>query len=288
MISIFAKEAFLNTNPHEPFRLRTKPVRAGHLQRVSSIIRGDQVADEIGAKYNPESGYENDVCIYVKPYVKKGDDFKFEGRKAYIDIIDGHNLAHLAHKHPEVGVITCSEADYNLMKGELPRNEVVLIPQHHCNFENITRTRKEISRVGVIGTKNAFPFLPDGIKEELSNRNIELVEFSEFFTRQDIIDFYMSIDVQIVWRPYKKILSNPLKLVNAASFGIPTIALDESAFWELGNTYIPVDDLEGFLKSLDDLRNNPSLYEHYSNQLIGIAKNYHISAIGERYKELDR
>src|SRR3990167_10594947 len=179
-ISFFAREAFLNTNPGEPLRIRTKPIRAGHIMRVSSLIRGSQIAEYIGAKFNPESGYENDTCIYVKPMVQKGDDFKFEGKKAYLDMIDGHNLAEVARKHPEVGVITCSRADYDLMSKELPNNEMVLIPQHHCNFDRVKRTRTEIKTVGVIGTRGAFPYLPVGLKEELAKRGLELVEFSQF------------------------------------------------------------------------------------------------------------
>src|SRR3990167_9546474 len=241
-ISIFAKPAFLNINPSQPFRERNKPPR-GQLMRVSSMIRGDQIAEYIGAKLNPTSGYENDVCIYVKPMVRKGDDFKFEGKKAYLDIIDGANLAQVAHRHPEVGVITCSQADYELMSKYLPNNKIVLIPQFHCNFERIKRIRTQIKTVGVIGTRGAFPFLPEGLKEALAERGIELIEFSRFFSRQDVIDFYMKIDVQIVWRPYEKILSNPLKIVNAMSFGIPTITLDEKAFKEIVPCYIPVDNL---------------------------------------------
>ena len=138
-ISIFAKPAFLNVNPAEPFKLRTKPVKAGHLLRVSSIIRGDQIAKHLGAKLNPTSGYENDTCIYVKPMMRKGDDFKFEGKRAYLDIIDGANLAQVVQRHPKVGVITCSQADFETMSKELPNNRIVLIPQHHCNFERIKR-----------------------------------------------------------------------------------------------------------------------------------------------------
>src|SRR3990167_8373764 len=248
MLSFFYREAFLNVNPGEPLRLRTKPIKAGHIQRVSSIIRGDQIAEYLGARINPTEGYENDTCIYVKPMVRKGDDFKFEGKKAYLDIIDGANLAQVAHRHHEVGVITCSQVDYELMSKELPNNKIVLIPQHHCNFERLKRTRTGIQTVGVIGTRGAFPYLPQGLKEALAERGIDLLEFSTFFSRQDIIDFYMNIDVQIIWRPYKKILSNPLKLVNAASFGIPTIALDEKAFWEVKGAYIPVGTLKSFLE----------------------------------------
>src|SRR3990167_4780675 len=161
MISIFAKEAFLNVNPAEPFKLRTKPPR-GHLMRVSSIIRSDQIAEYIGAKLNPESGYENDICIYLKPMVRKGDDFTFEGKKAYLDLIDGANLAQVAQRHPEVGIIVCSQADYKIMSKELPNNKIVLIPQHHCNFERNQRQSISIKKIGVIGTRGAFPYLPQG------------------------------------------------------------------------------------------------------------------------------
>jgi hypothetical protein len=47
-ISFFVKRAFYNVNPHEDYDKRTKPPR-GHLQRVSSIIRADQIADYLGA-----------------------------------------------------------------------------------------------------------------------------------------------------------------------------------------------------------------------------------------------
>jgi len=69
MISIFAKP---------PFMMR-------HLQRVSSIVRGEQIAAYMGnARLNPESGYENDTCIYVKPHIKRGNDYKFDRTKSHI------------------------------------------------------------------------------------------------------------------------------------------------------------------------------------------------------------
>ena len=284
-ISIFAKPSFLNVNPSQPFKERTKPPR-GHLMRVSSMIR-EQVVPYIGAKLNPTSEYENDTCVYVKPLVRKGDDFKFEGKKAYLDIIDGHNLAQIAHKYPEVGVITCSQVDYELMSKELPNNKIVLIPQHHCNFERLKRTKTGIKTVGVIGTRGAFSYLPQGLREVLAERGMELIEFSKFFSRQDVIDFYMKIDVQIVWRPYKKILSNPLKIVNAASFGIPTIALDELAFEEVKGCYMPVKNLDEFLFNLDRLREYPGVYQVISDYGFKKSERYHIDNIAKLYKELD-
>src|SRR3990167_10002609 len=286
MISIFAKRAFLNINPSQEFDPSRKlKGKAGHLMRVSSMIRGDQIAGYIGANLNPTSGYENGVCIYVKPLVREGDDFVFEGNP-YLDIIDGHNLGQLVQKHPEVTVIVCSEADYEVMSKVIP-NKIVLIPQHHCNFERVKRIRKEVNTVGVIGEAKAFLYLPKELKQLLAERGMNLIEYSRFFTRQDIIDFYQKIDIQIVWRPYKKILSNPLKLVNAASFGIPTIALDEKAFKEMKTCYVPVGDLAELLVALDELRASPSYYDGYSIRCLKKAEKYHIENISTLYEELD-
>jgi hypothetical protein len=281
MISIFAK--------------KTTRGRGGHLQRVSSMIRGVQVAEKIGAKLNPTKGYQKDVCVYVKPNVPKGYDFEFEGRRSYLDIIDGHNLGPLLFRHPEVGLIVCSDADFNVMsevvneKGEKLKNEILVIPQQNCNFERVTRARTEITKVGAIGTPGAFPFYPEGLAKSLEDRGMEFIQYSGFRTRQDVIDFYMGIDIQVVWRPYKKRLSNPLKLVNAASVGVPTIALDEKAFWELKGCYLPVgNDLNWLLKAVDTLRNNPDIYNDYSKKCIMKAEEYHIEKIGEMYKALDK
>ena len=284
-LSFFAKPAFLNVNPSEPFKDRTKPVKSGHLQRVSSMIRGDQIAEYLGVKLNPESGYQEDCCIYVKPMVRKGEDFKFGGKINYVDIVDGHNLGQLLEKYPNVGCIVCSRADFETMS-KVIKNRIIVIPQFHCNFERIHRTRTEVTTVGVIGVTGAFAYLPEGLKEELAKRGMNLIEYSKFFTRQDIVDFYQRIDVQIVWRPYKKLLSNPLKIVNAMSFGVPTIALDELAFREVGGCYDPVHTLEEFLDRLDVIRLDPAVYADYSVMCLAGAEKYHINNIAKLYKNL--
>lgn len=287
MINIFAKRAFLNTSPNTEFVSKKESYHGrGHLQRVSSMIRGDQIAEKLGANLNPENWFYDDVAVYVKPHLKKGMDFNFGSSRSYIDIIDGHQLGDLLLKHPEVGVIVCSQADYETMSKALPKNKIVLIPQHHCNFERFRRERKGIKRIGVIGEENAFDYLPDGLSKELDKRGIELVKCYKFFSRKDIIDFYMSIDLQIVWRPYKKRLSNPLKIVNAASFGIPTIALDEKAFWEVDGCYLPVSNKKELLEAIDRISKSKELYEAISDNCIASSEKYHIDNIAELYKKL--
>jgi hypothetical protein len=283
-ISIFAKLAFLNVNPGQPFKRENYNGR-GHLQRVSSIIRGEQIAEAIGAKLNPENGFENDICIYVKPHLKKDDVIYDFAKNSYLDIIDGHNLTQMVKNHPDVKVIVCSQADYDIMLKELS-NKIVLIPQHHCNFERLKRNRKGIKTIGVIGVDKAFDFLPKDLEKELGKRDIKLIKFSKFFERQDIIDFYKSIDLQIVWRPYRKILSNPLKIVNSASFGIPTIAFDEPAFKEMGKSYIGVHNFKEFLIKLDELIDDSNLYNLLSCLCFVKAENYHIDKIKKLYQEL--
>jgi hypothetical protein len=262
----------------------------GHLQRVSSIIRAQQIADRIGARINPTEDYQDDVCIYVKPHVKPHEDFTFEG-DPYLDIIDGWMLLPLVKRHPEVSVIACSYSDFEYISSQV-NNKVVHIPQHHCNFEKLPRFRNEVTRVGVIGASAAFAFLPSGLKQELTKRNMELIEFSSFYTREDICTFYQSIDIQIVWRPYMRVqkirLSNPLKIVNAASFGVPTVALDELAFREMKGCYLPVNNVAGLISQIDKLQSSQDMYQEYSEKCVMQAQTYHIDTVGKLYRDLVR
>lgn len=288
-ISIFAKRAFLNNKQSEPFEYNGVKPTSGYLKRLSSTVRGEQIAQAIGAKFNPQGGYQNDVCIYIKPILDEKGDFKFEG-KPYLDICDNIKHVELVKKHPEVSVIAASEWNLELLKRLLPNTRIVLIPQQHCNYERKKRTRKEVTVVGVIGNYKAFPYLPADLESRLLERGMKLIKFSEFFIRQDVVDFYMQIDVQIVWRPYqdyrKDILMNSLKLQNAASFGIPTICYDEPVFEEMDGCYIPVKTLDEFLDALDNLRNNPNLYKQYAERCLEKAEEFHIEKIGELYNNL--
>jgi hypothetical protein len=223
--------------------------------------------------------------IFVKPHVKPGSDFIFpRDVRNYIDIVDGWGLVSLLEQHPEVGVIACSKQDYNKL-AFLP-NKRFFIPQHHCNYKREKRIREEIKTVGVIGTEDAFDHLPKGLEESLDDRNIKLLKYSKFFSRQDIIDFYKQIDIQIVWRPYRMKLSNPLKIVNASSFGIPTVAYEESVFEEMEGCYIPVKRLDDLLSTIDALKVTTDLYSTMSDICLEKAENYHISKVAALYKTL--
>lgn len=260
-----------------------------HLQRVSTIIRGEQIASYmLNARLNPPHGYKNDVCIYVKPNVKRDQDFKFEGHP-YLDMVDGFELRHLLNKYPEVPAIVFSDIDAQTMP-KYVSNKIIVIPHQHINFERVHRERENIRKVGVIGSEGAFKYIPNEIRHGLANRKIELVEHSTMFPRTIVTKFYSQMDVMLVWRPYihpsKPGLYNPFKIVNASSFGIPTIALDEPAFAEMEGCYIPVATPEEFLTQLDALRSSQTLYTDIAKICLQKSDRYHIENIAKLYRKL--
>jgi len=274
MISIFAKPAF---------------EAKGHLMRVSSIIRGEQLAAYMpNARLNPPSGYENDICIYVKPMIRPGQDYKFE-KHSYIDIHDGFELRHTLRKYPEVGCISISDHSTEVLVQYI-KNKIVTIPHHHLNFERAKRAdvRNVVTRVGVTGSPAAFQFIPEVIRKGLAERGMQLLEWSHFYPRTSVAKFHQNIDIHLEWRPWKKQLSSPLKITNAASFGVPTIALmfDEPSFKEVEGCYIGVNTPEECLAKIDELRSNPTLYNDIAKVCLKKAEKYHIDNISKLYLEL--
>jgi glycosyltransferase involved in cell wall biosynthesis len=128
---------------------------------------------------------------------------------------------------------------------------------------------------------------PEDFEKKLAQNGLELLKYSSFHSRQDVVDFYRKIDIQAVWRPWPKALSNPLKIVNAASFGIPTLAYPEVAFAEVGECYIPVETLDEFIKQVKRLKSSPSLYARYRDRCLAKAEAYHIERVAEIYKHLE-
>lgn len=257
-----------------------------HLQRVSSIIRGEQIAAYMGnARLNPDDGGKDDIYIYVKPHIKRHNDFKFE-KHSYIDIHDGFDLRFILNKHPEVGCIVMSKLDIEQM-GKYIKNKIVFIPHHHLNFERVRRNRTGIKVVGITGSIGALQEIPDELIEGLTKRGIRLEFFSTFYPRMAVSKFYSGIDIHMLWRKWhNRRLSTPVKITNAASFGVPTIAIDEPSFKEVEGAYIPVKTPEEWLQQLDYLIENPKKYKELADNCIEVSERYHISNIAKMYEEL--
>ena len=242
----------------------------------SGKIRGYQIGKYLGAKMNPKDGYENDVCIYVKKRPPENHP-----KNTYLDIVDCRQRLFWIKRHPNVKVIACSVTSYFFLKRTV-KNEIIYIPQHHCNFKREIKMNYGNVK-GVVGREWS---ISEGIESLIPN----FVWVKDFKHRQDVIDGYKKIDIQIIWRkihlqtskvPSRMVnqmfLKNPLKIINAMSFGIPTIAYPEICNEEVKDFYFKADKIEDLFK--------PIKYDR--ERLIDKAEEYHIDNVSKLYKQLD-
>lgn len=255
-------------------------------------IRGRQVADYLKAKHNPKDGYDKDVCVYVKIHKHPVQPPK----KSYIDVCDAPRAIEYLEEHPEIGVISLGDYQKKVIEGILKR-KTVLIPHHHCNFKRELRPDREVKVVGIIGCKNAFQHPIDDIRKRLKKIGLRLryeENYWEYYgeDRQKVVDFYKSIDIQIVWRPKGwsprfAALRSPLKLSNAGSFGIPTVCYPEPDYEvEWKDKYLAVDKMDDLIEWVEKLKDNEYFYKRFKDVVIKKAENYHIEKIAKLYKKL--
>lgn len=245
MISIFAKPTY--------FLGPMDKKESWRLQRVSSRIRGEEIAKYLGAKLNPKE--PEGVCIYVKGcryyQIKDGD---------YVDVLDDEWMVDWLKTRPKVKVIAMSLSHCDFLKSIL-KNEIVYIPHHHVNFDRIVRIRKEITTCGYVGAS-----------QKIKVKGFKFIYLDSFKTRQDIIDFYKKIDIQVIGNVKNVPLYHPTKIINAMSFGIPTVSPKRIGYREV----------EGFyFQDIEELRNGWD-----ADRLIKEAEKYHISKIAKLYQQL--
>jgi len=271
MISFFALDAYIGKSysKHGPDSVR----------RLSSRIRGEEVASYLGAKYNPTEGYENDVCIYVKP---KNIDEVPDGQ--WVDLLDGTYLVHSLRRRPKVKVITASQYSYEFQKEHYP-NEVVLIPHHHINVDRVKRTRKEIKVAGYIGVPSPDKYERfKEIESRLKDIGIEFVTEFLFKTRQDALDFYNKIDIFVFgdWDWFDHPHRIPTKIINAASFGIPSVAFPCMANKELEGMYVPARNMDETIADVEKLKDE-KFYQEMVDKIVPMTEGYHIENVSKRY-----
>lgn len=275
-ISIFARPYFSGVDEDSP----TVP----YLHRGTSLIRGEQIAKFIGAKYNPTEGFEDDLRIYLKP--RSLDQIK-DGE--YIDVSDsGDFIIKLLEDRPKLKLIASSLAIYEYLKEKLP-NKTELIPEHHCNFERMGRTRNKLTVVGYVGSPKPFIFgMNSEIEKHLAKIGLKFIALYYYKNRQDVTSFYKRIDLQIIphfWPDDSKIYRHPTKMISAASYGIPTIAVRKSGYKEWEGNYIPVQSIEEMILEVEKLKNK-DFYEDWSKKIIDPTEPYHIENIAKLYRQL--
>ena len=275
-ISFFASAYYMGIDPTRS----TKPT----LFRGSSLIRGEQVAQFLGGKYNPTEGFENDLIIHIKPksinWVKMG---------GWVDIVDGgHHMIEQLQTRPDIKIIAYTPLSAKYLKGIL-KNKIVVIPEHHCNFERAQRTRKRIATAGIVTSPSPLAEIVYGeIKKRLKKIGVNFLTYYHFQNRQDVVDFYKRIDFQVIGNlgfspdnPFR----HPNKIVNAASFGIPTIAFWMLGYQEFQDNYIPIRSMDELEKEVAKLKNK-RYYDEFASKITRAAEKYHVENVAKKYRSL--
>lgn len=274
MISIFAKHTYFLDDRNNPGEV--------YLQRISSRIRAEEIAEYLGAKLNPTEGYDQDICIYVKHYrldqVKDGD---------YLDVLDDLYTTKLLKTRPKIKVIAMSKPHMEYLRSFL-KNKIVYIPHHHVNLERFQRRRKKIINCGYVGSNSRYNVrINREIGERLSKIGLNFKPLFNFKTRKDIINYYKTIDLQIIG--YFRNLDIPYyhqtKIVNAMSFGIPTIATRRLGYRDVKGFYIPINNMDELLAEAKKMK-DPAQYNQWPEKIIAESEKYHISEIAKLYKQL--
>lgn len=271
-----------------------------HAVGSAGNVRGKQVAEWLGAKLNPTEGYLDDLCIYVK--VLPPD---IHSKHTYLDVDDSTTAVKWLLNHTDTGIIVNSPSGKEYLSNLLDRDDVIVIPHAHCNYENWIRPEREVKTVGIIGSRTSFMYPLDQVRDELKEIGLELIYEKDYWKnygdeegmseddrRKKIVEFYKKVDIQIVWRPDDTFspqtipLKNPNKLVNASSFGIPTIAYPEKAFSSWYGDYIDVKKIDHMIWWCKKLKENSMIYNSYGMSAINHAKQYYVDKIKQLYKDL--
>jgi len=279
MLSFFAKHSFL-ANQRFP---KSKDLT---IVRLSSEIRAKQIAEYIGGKYNPKDGYENNTCVYIKP----GNVDRIRDTD-YVDFSDGlyTGLLEKLKQRPQIKVLAHSTHLYKYLKDRLP-NEIIYLPQQHLNWERAKRDRKEVTTGGYIGSSSSISIkLNTEVKEALEKIGMDYVMCYNWRSREDAINFYKGIDFLVVYGYGNSDKNNPCaqptKMINAASFGIPSFASWQVGYEEFEDYYMRFKTMDDLVEEVQKLKDN-IYYDKYAEKIIKKAEEYHISKIAELYKKL--
>lgn len=249
------------------------------------------MADYLKSKFNPVSGYEDDVCIFVIGVGPNGS-WGAEPLHSYHDVMDTDAIRmSRVRRHAHGSLIAISKTHAQVLKDYFKRDDIYLIPQHHCNFRREQRRRKSVIQVGCIGGDSAIQWPHYAVGEMLGKYGLGWHFESRYWRREYVIEFYKSIDIQLSWRPtHARGLSlsmNSLKLSNAGSFGIPTVSYPEPAYLaEWPNECLWANTMTELVEQAAKLRDDATLYDEMSNRARVKAEEYHIENIAKLYQAL--
>jgi hypothetical protein len=260
----------------------------GYRSHGSGMIRGKQIAKAIGGKWNPRTCDKDDCFIYVKTVPKDS----FIPKRCFIDIVDYRKAIYWLRLHPDVPCIVISKlADLYLSK-KIP-NQRIIIPQQHCNDEQETRPDRPVKTVGYIGSPSAFQLDFEEVKKRLAEVGLDFIWIcKKLINKNFVVYFYRNIDIQVVFRQYArwdltKSLKDALKLVNAGSYGIPTVCYPEQGYDdECKGAYVPINNIDEMVAECERLAKNKIWYQQISKNIKKISDKHHISKILPLYRNI--
>ena len=264
--------------------------------QLSAEIRGKQVAEFVGGKQNPVDGYQHDVCILIKmlPGRLAFERGIHDCGPMYLDLVDHSTCLNWLARNPALPVIVSSRSGMAYLSETLAMpNPLTFIPQHHCNVERVRRPHRPVRVVGYVGVDHAVTAHREKVTAAVEKMGLEMRWCTEFYTREDVVKAYQQIDIQFTWRegmPEKLLhLKNPLKIVNAASFGIPTVANSEPSFLaECRGRFVPALTIDDAIEQIDLLRGDANYYESFAEVGLALAEPYHLERVADLYRGLTR
>ena len=282
MISFFCDPSYLGNR----FPKHTNEL---HTFRLSSRVRGEEIVEYLGGRFNPTQGSENDVRIHVKPYrsyafarIKDGD---------FVDFLDsqGGCVDFLKHR-PKVKIIAASQRSYDFLRENMPNETIIFIPSHHINIERLRRNRKKMTTAGFIGSPSPQTSKEyEDIRLALKKIGVDLITCFNYKTREDAINLYKQTDIFVIGYcgggdvPHKI----PTKIINATSFGIPTVAYPLQGYQEIEGHYVPVHNISEMIAEVEKFK-DPDYYALWPDKLIDMSEKYHISKVADLYRKLEQ
>ena len=104
-----------------------------------------------------------------------------------------------------------------------------------------------------------------------------------------MINYFKKIDFLVIWYfdffDRNSFYRHPTKMINAASFGIPTLAQPIAGYSEFEGFYIPIESIDNIVREVQKLK-DINYYTRWSDKLYKEAEKYHISNTTELYKKL--
>ena len=257
-------------------------------------IRAVQIADYLGAEQHPPAIPETGVCITIKcnpSRIGPERNLTFPDDRTVYDLVDQHQALSTLKVKPHMPVIVASKSALQMLRGT-HENELFLIPQQHCNPDRELRPPRPVVTVGYIGEKRQIEPVIEELRDRLFAAGMALRTEFQFPNRESVHRFYQQVDLQLVWRlelpPEIAALKTPLKVVNAGSYGIPTVAQPEvSLMAEVAGSFVPARTLAEAVDALAFLRDTPAWYAEMAGCAQVTAEKYHVSKVLPLYRELE-